>query len=70
MGLVNIQPVMVSQKITYSDLADELGMPNPRNLNYVLGLIGNELYNLSKEWNEEVPPIQSIVVNKKGGGAC
>jgi len=69
-GLVNIQPVMVSQKITYSDLADELGMPNPRNLNYVLGLIGNELYNLSKEWNEEVPPIQSIVVNKKGGGAC
>jgi len=38
-------PLLVRQAqagapIFYSDLADELGMPNPRNLNYVLGSIG------------------------------
>jgi len=59
-----VRQALVSQKITYSDLADELKMPNPRNLNYVLGLIGNTLLKLSEEWKEEVPPIQSIVINK------
>jgi len=60
-----VRQALVSQKITYSDLADELKMPNPRNLNYVLGLIGNTLLNLSEEWKEEIPPIQSIVINKQ-----
>jgi len=60
-----IRQALVSQKITYSDLAEELNMPNPRNLNYVLGLIGNTLLKISKEWNEDVPPIQSIVINKQ-----
>jgi hypothetical protein len=60
-----IRQAMVSQKITYSDLAIELKMPNPRNLNFVLGLIGNILLKLSEEWKEDIPPIQSIVVNKQ-----
>jgi hypothetical protein len=60
-----IRQALVSQKITYSDLAIELKMPNPRNLNFVLGLIGNTLLKLSAEWNENIPPIQSIVVNKQ-----
>jgi hypothetical protein len=59
-----VRQALVSQKITYSDLANELKMPNPRNLNYVLGLIGNTLLKLSEKWEEEIPPIQSIVINK------
>jgi hypothetical protein len=39
-------------------------MPNPRNLNSVLGYIGEALQSLSAEWNEDIPPIQCLVVNK------
>lgn len=65
-------PLLVRQAqagvpIYYSDLAEELGMPNPRNLNYVLGSIGQTLKGLSKEWNEKVPPIQCLVVNRATG---
>ncbi|RHX78791.1 hypothetical protein DLM77_15375 [Leptospira yasudae] len=59
-----VRQASVSQKIYYSDLASELDMPNPRNLNYVLGEIGNSLLELSKIWNEKVPPIQCIVISK------
>lgn len=63
-------PLLVRQAIAltpivYEDLAHELNMPNPRNLNYVLGSIGQTLLNLSKHWEDiEVPPIQCLVVNK------
>lgn len=65
-------PLLVRQAkagvpLFYSDLAEELGMPNPRNLNYVLGSIGRSLELLSKTWNEEVPPIQCLVVSKSTG---
>lgn len=65
-------PLLVRQAeakktILYSDLAEELGMPNPRNLNYVLGSIGQTLQQLSDEWREEVPPIQCLVINKSDG---
>lgn len=59
-----VRQASVSQKIYDSDLALELDMPNPRNLNYVLGEIGNSLLELSKTWNEKVPPIQCIVIKK------
>ena len=49
------------------DIAEELGMPNPRNLNFVLGSIGTTLENLSKEWGTEIPPLQCLVVNKNTG---
>ncbi|ERP32019.1 hypothetical protein CALK_1000 [Chitinivibrio alkaliphilus ACht1] len=65
-------PLLVRQAeagapIFYSDLAEELGMPNPRNLNYVLGSIGQSLERLSKAWKSKVPPIQCLVVNKNTG---
>ena len=65
-------PLLVRQAhagapIFYSDLAEELGMPNPRNLNYVLGSIGQSMELLSKSWKEKVPPIQCLVINKATG---
>lgn len=65
-------PLLVRQAeagntIFYSDLATELGMPNPRNLNFVLGSIGQTMENLSKQWGKRVPPIQFLVVNRATG---
>jgi hypothetical protein len=65
-------PLLVRQAkagtpIYYSDLAQELGMPNARNLNYVLGSVGKSMAWLSKKWAQDVPPIQCIVVNKATG---
>jgi hypothetical protein len=65
-------PLLVRQAeagttIYYSDLAAELGMPNPRNLNFVLGSIGQTLENLSKAWKTPIPPIQCVVVNRATG---
>lgn len=65
-------PLLVRQAqagvpVFYSDLAEELGMPNPRNLNYVLGSIGQSLERLSKVWETKVPPIQCLVINKSTG---
>ena len=62
-----VRQAKAEQPIYYSDLSDELNMPNPRNLNYVLGFIGETLQKLSKKWNADVPPIQSLVVNKATG---
>lgn len=62
-----LKPARAEQPISYAHLADELGMSNPRNLNYVLGAIGNALLRLSKAWKEEVPPIQALVVNQATG---
>ncbi len=65
-------PILVRQAnagstIFYSELGKELEMPNARNLNYVLGSIGQTMKNLSKKWKEEIPPIQCLVVNKNTG---
>lgn len=65
-------PILVRQakahkKMYYSDLARELGMPNPRNLNYPLGAIGNSVLDLSHRWSRKVPPIQALVINKSTG---
>ena len=59
-----IRQAKVEQTIFYSDLANELDMPNPRNLNYVLGFIGEALVELCDKWEISVPPIQCIVINK------
>jgi len=65
-------PILVrqaaSQKpIFYDALAGELGMPNPRNLNWVLGSVGVTLQELSCRlgWNGEIPHIQSLVINQR-----
>jgi hypothetical protein len=65
-------PILVRQarageKIAYSDLAEELRMPNPRNLNYVLGYIGRAIQKLAKTWKTKIPPIQCVAVNKSTG---
>lgn len=65
-------PLLVRQALTqrtihYEDLAAELGMPNARNLNYVLGSVGTSLQDLAERWKEEIPPIQCLVTNKTTG---
>lgn len=67
-----VLPILVRQAevgtpIFYSALAAEVGIPNPRNLNYVLGSIGTTLENLSKAWKFKIPPIQCLVLNKNTG---
>jgi len=59
-----VRQALANQPIFYSDLANELDMPNPRNLNFVLGSIGHTLQNVSAEWNEKIPPINCLVINK------
>lgn len=65
-------PILVRQAysatpILYGDLAAELEMPNPRNLNYVLGSIGQTIKALAEKWKEGIPPIQCLVINKNTG---
>jgi len=59
-----VRQAQAERPITYSNLASELGMTNPKNLNYVLGSIGQSLIILGQEWGEEIPPIQSLAINK------
>lgn len=63
-------PILVRQALSrkpifYEALAAELEMPNPRNLNYVLGSVGATLNELSldPDWGE-IPHIQSLVINQ------
>lgn len=65
-------PLLVAQAkagntITYGQLALEMEMPNARNLNNVLGAVGDELEGLSKKWKEKIPPINCLVINKQTG---
>jgi len=59
-----VRQAQAEQPIRYEHLAEEVGMPNPRNLNYPLGCIGRALNDLSVEWGEEIPHIQILAVNK------
>ena len=60
-----VRQAKAKQKIYYEDIARELGIPNPRNMNYPLGSIGVTLEELSKKWGEEIPKIQCVVVNQR-----
>ena len=53
-----VRQARIREVIVYSDLAHQLGMSNARNLNYVLGYVGEALRELSGEWGEQIPPIQ------------
>lgn len=64
-------PILVRQAsskkpIFYANLAAELDMPNPRNLNFVLGCIGTTLQELADSQARfgEIPHIQSLVINQ------
>lgn len=65
-----VLPILVRQAearqpVFYEALAQEVGMPNPRNLNYPLGCIGRTLNDLAAEWDDDVPPIEALVVNQQ-----
>lgn len=62
-----VRQALLKKTIFYEDLAKELGMPNPRNLNYVLGSIGVTLNELSVKWHEKVPLLNTLVINKTTG---
>ena len=62
-----VRQAKAQKKIFYADLAAELGMPNPRNLNFVLGSVGQSILRLAEEWNQKIPPIQCLVVNQSDG---
>lgn len=67
-----ILPILVRQAaskrpLSYESLADELSMTNPRVLNYPLGCVGRALIELAENWDDEIPHIQSLVVNKQTG---
>lgn len=62
-----VRQAKAGQTIYYSDLAQEVNIPNPRNLNYPLGAIGNTLIELGKRYNTEIPAIQCLVINKNTG---
>ncbi len=40
-------------------------MPNPRDLNYVLGSMGQTLQDLEQQRGEEIPPIQCMGATSK-----
>jgi len=58
--------------MTYQDLAgrigrlDRHGRPHAHGMGHVLGEMGHMLLDLDLAWNESVPHIQSLVVNKTG----
>jgi hypothetical protein len=62
-----VRQAKAGKPIYYSDLANEIGIPNPRNLNFILGSIGKTLRILGEKWRKEIPKIQTLVVNKKTG---
>lgn len=61
-----VRQAIAKQKIPYGKLAEELNL-HWRVLNYPLGCIGDTLLELSEQWQEEIPPIQGLVVNQETG---
>ena len=59
-----VRQAKAGQPIFYSDLAQETGISNPRNLNYPLGAIGNALKKISKTTEQDIPQIQCLVISK------
>ena len=62
-----VRQAQARQTIFYGELAHEMGIPNPRTLNYPLGSIGRALQDLGRRWGHQVPPIQALVINKSSG---
>src|SRR5438270_11419926 len=66
----NALPILVrqaeaQQPMYYSQLSAELKYP-ARGMGKVLGTVGRELVNLSKQWGKaRIPPIQCLVINKQ-----
>ena len=61
-----VRQAMARQKITYGTLGEEIGVHH-RALRYPLGYIRKTLEELGKQWKEEIPSIQGLVVNQSTG---
>lgn len=59
-----VRQALASRSIYYGEIALELGMENPRNMNFVLGSIGTSLRRLADQWHQDIPPLQALVVNR------
>ena len=59
-----VRQAKAHQTMFYGELAHEMGISNPRTLNYSLGSIGRALLDLERRWGRQVPPIQALVINK------
>ena len=57
---VLVRLALAARRVTYENFAGELRMPNPRNLDYVLGCVGNTLNSL----DSKIPLLQGLVINK------
>ena len=55
-----------NQEITYGNLGKELDL-HPRVLRHSLDCIGKTLLELGERWQEDIPPIQGLVVNQGTG---
>ena len=62
-----VRQAMARQKIFYGTLGEEIGVSFPLAFRYALDCIGNTVLELGKRWSEEIPPIQTLVVNKGTG---
>ena len=62
-----VRQAMARQKITYGTLGEEIGVYFPLVLRYPLGCIRKTLGKLGKQWKEEIPHIQGLVVNQNTG---
>jgi hypothetical protein len=62
-----VRQAKVQKTIYYASLAEELGMTNPRNLNFVLGSVGQTILQLNQQQGKDIPPIQCLVVNQADG---
>lgn len=62
-----VRQAHAGQTIYYGELADELGIANPRTLNYVLGAVGTSLTELGRRWDKDIPPLQALVINRAEG---
>ncbi len=62
-----VRQALAGKEIYYADLARELEMPNPRNLNCVLGCVGDALLELGELSQKKIPSIQGLVVNQQTG---
>ena len=61
-----VRQAMARQEIRYGDLAEELDLHH-RVLRRPLGCIGDTLLELGELWQEKIPPVQGLVVNKQTG---
>ena len=61
-----VRQAMDSQEITYGKLGEELGLHH-RALRHPLGCIRRILSEMSEQWQENIPWIQGLVVNKNTG---